>query len=1012
MPNINLFFRNIIFTLFISLFSFIISFSAYSQNDDSNETTGDWRVFRGNPARTGHTSLTGPPEEMEMKWRWKMSYESSSVSASPVIDDTGRVCVGTQGGRFAVIDNSGGQGWTYDVKDPVKTSAAVNTDGSIFVITEKGYMYYLNHNGELQWKCDYNQRVHSSPLIAGNNAVFAINNNEILAVNLEPEITYPRESKTLYLDEVKQWSVSLEDSVKVSPAYSDDMFFIAAGRWLYALEINGGEDNSTSQVKWRFGATSDIQSTPAVSDGTVFVGDSSGYLYALDAASNEYEGSEIWKRKLSGGVSSSVAVHEDDGKKMLYVGTDSGSLYAYTQDGGYEWIFPATGAIRSSPSVDGNGDVYFGSDDGYVYALFHDGSLKWKYRTYGKVVSSPAIGADNRLYIGSDDGYLYCFGESTREETKPDISITTASNIYELEYDGNPVTIAPKIDSETEGNNILGRIASVTIDLTSLELFGITQKDRENPFSVPDYITTDLMLDDGMYEDDVAGDGIFTYAFAITSSPELIGFDRTTGAFNHYLPPEMLAVGPVTAMITVTDLFGNRVSKPIVFNFIEKFRGIPRAEFNLDNRLNRQTLIMSFSSGTPSILSVAPATGRPGTRQNITIIGLNTNFTKRRTRIEIFNKEGFRIARALPGEDDVNVLSDTMLDAVLNILATDEVTDGELIGRWDVTVTTTFPDGAEEVVIGERLFEISSTTQRVGQDFTHDFISINPDVNNSFFEDSYCEFTFDLTNAYGGRPRNAPWQITSGYPREIIILDAQSGQWNLSVDIDDGCVVPPTFKILIKGTNFGYLTGQVRDGVTGNGVDGVLITALTGEGGSAEGNTTTSSGDGYYMLPLSAALSNYTVKAEKDGKVDIKRRVSITADEETDINFSLFQGAACPLLEVLSPNASMDFRSFRDNVLSFDVRGREWVRLYYKHSDEVRTIISNSVDVRNKFLLCIIYSFTAMSQYFTAEGINPYFSNVVDEFIESLKKNAGGELYRDLSYEHENIISFLKLMEQ
>jgi hypothetical protein len=128
--------------------------------------------------------------------------------------------------------------------------------------------------------------------------------------------------------------------------------------------------NPLLEIKWKFQTGKGISSSPAISNGIVYVGSLDGYIYAIDAEL----GYLIWK---------------------IYIGQ-----------------------ITSSPLVFGD-LVYVGSDDKYLYALDAlTGTLKWRYQTSGKVISSPSFSGGN-LYVGSEDGYLYAFSSSNiTEETQ------------------------------------------------------------------------------------------------------------------------------------------------------------------------------------------------------------------------------------------------------------------------------------------------------------------------------------------------------------------------------------------------------------------------------------------------------------------------------------------------------------------------------------------------------------------------------------------------------------------
>jgi len=73
--------------------------------------------------------------------------------------------------------------------------------------------------------------------------------------------------------------------------------------------------------RWTFGTGDAVKSSPAVVDGTVYVGSDGGSVYALDAA----DGTEQWSTKFEmASVDSSPAVVDG----TVYVGSDDGTVYA------------------------------------------------------------------------------------------------------------------------------------------------------------------------------------------------------------------------------------------------------------------------------------------------------------------------------------------------------------------------------------------------------------------------------------------------------------------------------------------------------------------------------------------------------------------------------------------------------------------------------------------------------------------------------------------------------------
>src|SRR5712692_7029823 len=116
-----------------------------------------------------------------------------------------------------------------------------------------------------------------------------------------------------------------------------------------------------------------------------------------------YVGSETstlrWKYTTSTFVGSSPAIGSDG---TVYVGNGDGNLYAINPDGTLRWKYTTGNFVRSSPAVGPDGTIYVGSEDNNLYALNPDGTLKWKYLTaYFVEFSSPALASDGTVYVGS-----------------------------------------------------------------------------------------------------------------------------------------------------------------------------------------------------------------------------------------------------------------------------------------------------------------------------------------------------------------------------------------------------------------------------------------------------------------------------------------------------------------------------------------------------------------------------------------------------------------------------------
>jgi len=148
---------------------------------------------------------------------------------------------------------------------------------------------------------------------------------------------------------------------------------------------------NTNRTQWTYTTKDAVVSSPAVANGTVFVGSANGKVYALD----QYTGEHLWG-------------------------------------------FTTGGFVFSSPAVAG-GNIYVGSWDHKVYCLnASTGACIWSYATGFWVWSSPAV-ADGLVFVGSDDYKVYAFGNIIRVPQ----DYSTIAEAIEAATPGATITIAP-----------------------------------------------------------------------------------------------------------------------------------------------------------------------------------------------------------------------------------------------------------------------------------------------------------------------------------------------------------------------------------------------------------------------------------------------------------------------------------------------------------------------------------------------------------------------------------------
>ena len=115
----------------------------------------------------------------------------------------------------------------------------------------------------------------------------------------------------------------------------------------------------------------------------------------------------LWSYTTGGQVQSSPAVANG----AVYVGSEDKNVYALNATTGAKlWSYATGDFVHSSPAV-ANGVVYVGSWDHNVYALHaKTGAKLWSYATGDQIDFSSSAVVDGMVYVGSKDGAVYVFG--------------------------------------------------------------------------------------------------------------------------------------------------------------------------------------------------------------------------------------------------------------------------------------------------------------------------------------------------------------------------------------------------------------------------------------------------------------------------------------------------------------------------------------------------------------------------------------------------------------------------
>ena len=198
-------------------------------------------------------------------------------------------------------------------------------------------------------------------------------------------------------------STALQYNVAERYPTAEDMkeALMNAGRKTGALSRLPTSNLQATGIKplWTFTCEDEIRGTPAIHQGTLFLGSYDNNLYALNAADGKF----LWKYPTDGGIVSRPAVYEGN----IYFGSEDKRLHVVVaRSGKIVWTYYTEGPIRSSPRI-AEGHVFIGSDDHDLHAVnVNTGRAAWKFETSASIRSTPYI-ANELVYIGNESGDFY-----------------------------------------------------------------------------------------------------------------------------------------------------------------------------------------------------------------------------------------------------------------------------------------------------------------------------------------------------------------------------------------------------------------------------------------------------------------------------------------------------------------------------------------------------------------------------------------------------------------------------
>ena len=353
----------------------------------------------------------------QLIWKFKIG-DPIRGGITSVIDQNGnrRIYFGTTGRKLYALETDQ-EGfapkmvWEKSLGGEI-ISTPIFKDFVIYITTKSGNIYAIdsglfgkkhtpgkaiNETPKIIWDAKLRKGINTQPMISSNMLLISSWDDHLHAY----EAFY--NTPDSYQIGKELWVFKAE-GINSSPNLFEGTAYIGDDEGkMYAINYGG----KSAETFWELQVSGGIWNKPYVDEDRVYLGTLDGYVIAIEAGL----GKELWKYKTGDKIySSPIAIPYEGGRKACIIGSDDGYLYSLVQTGGSVkpiWKIRTKGRVRATP-VYHRGKIFIGSGDNNFYCIeASSGTILWRYATNGNVHSKAVVMKDKVLF-GSTDGYLYC----------------------------------------------------------------------------------------------------------------------------------------------------------------------------------------------------------------------------------------------------------------------------------------------------------------------------------------------------------------------------------------------------------------------------------------------------------------------------------------------------------------------------------------------------------------------------------------------------------------------------
>jgi outer membrane protein assembly factor BamB len=364
------------------------------------------------PQRTDYSWLDGTRSRsagpaVAMRWSRDLAIPMTGnyipvERAAPAVDLLReRLYVGSTRGLLWALSTDGRELYRYQAGAAIEAQPVVDeARGEVYVATVRGTIAALRgEDGELRWKADAGAAI-SQPVLLAKDALYVVTDEDaVLALSRADGSVlwrYRRESREGFSISGHAGLTAVDN--KVVAAFDDgNVVALDAGDGRVIWEVDTAVDLEDLDVTRRF---VDVDTTPAIADGIVYVASFSGGLYGLELETG------------------TVRVHEDQLKGITAItATRDALIVSSAQDGVIcldrpaltpRWQHVIGHGAPGRAEVHGDA-VYVAESLGAVLALaLSDGQEIGRIHTAHGVTAPPTL-AGHRGFVLSNAATLYAF---------------------------------------------------------------------------------------------------------------------------------------------------------------------------------------------------------------------------------------------------------------------------------------------------------------------------------------------------------------------------------------------------------------------------------------------------------------------------------------------------------------------------------------------------------------------------------------------------------------------------